>query len=300
MALAVRTDGLTKRYGDVVGVRDLNLEVEAGEVFGYLGPNGAGKTTTIRLLLDLIRPTGGRAEVLGLDPATDSVAIRRRVGYLPGELSLYENMTGRDLLTYLGRLRGNVPPDKVSAIAERLEVDLDRPTRTLSKGNKQKIGIIQAFMHDPELLILDEPTSGLDPLMQRRVKELIREAAFRGSTVFLCSHVLSEVEEVADRVGIIRGGSVAEIGRLTDLRAKTVREVGVVFAEEIGEDAFEEFARLEGATVIHRNLKSAHIRMEGAIDPLIKMVARHEVADLTVKEADLEDIFFTYYDEDAS
>ncbi|MCH7706430.1 MAG: ABC transporter ATP-binding protein, partial [Chloroflexi bacterium] len=199
----ILTEGLTKSYGKSRGIVDLNLEVRAGEVFGFLGPNGSGKTTTMRLLLDFIRPTRGRAEVFGLDVRTESMEIRRRVGYLPGDLAMYENLTGRELLTYFANLQGGVSWSYTEALAERLGLDLSRPIRTLSTGNKQKVGLVQAFMHQPELLVVDEPTSGLDPLVRQEFYRIVQEAKAEGQTVFLSSHILAEVERIADRVGII-------------------------------------------------------------------------------------------------
>jgi beta-exotoxin I transport system ATP-binding protein len=201
MAAAIRAEHLTKFYGEARGILELDLEVQEGEIFGFLGPNGAGKTTTIRLLLDLIRPSSGRAEVFGLETRRDAVAIRRRIGYLPGDLRLYERLTGRELLDYFGHLRGLDGLGNGPALAERLAVEIDRPVRDLSRGNRQKIGLLQAFMHQPDLLILDEPTSGLDPLIQQVFYDLVREATAEGRTVFLSSHNLAEVQHVADRVG---------------------------------------------------------------------------------------------------
>lgn len=201
---AILTEDLTKRYGKHQALDGLDLVVRRGEVFGFLGPNGAGKTTTIRLLLDLIRPTAGRVEVLGMDPRRQGREVRRRVGYLPGKLALYDRLTGREVLTYLGHLRDGVDWAHADSLARRLDLDLNRPIGALSRGNKQKVGLVQALMHRPELLILDEPTGGLDPLVQREFHRLVREASGEGRTVFLSSHVLGEVERVADRVGIIR------------------------------------------------------------------------------------------------
>ncbi|HEX7948987.1 MAG TPA: ABC transporter ATP-binding protein [Candidatus Limnocylindrales bacterium] len=225
----ILTKGLTKSHGRQRGIADLDLEVGAGEVFGYLGPNGAGKTTTIRLLLDTIRPTSGSATVLGRRSHADSVEIRRRVGYLPGDLRLYDSLSGRELVTYLGSLRGAVPWSRASALAERLDCDLSREIRALSSGNRQKLGLIQTFMSDPELLILDEPTNGLDPLVQQTFYGLVREARADGRTVFLSSHVLPEVERVCDRVGILREGRLVAVERIADLRGRGVRSLEVAF-----------------------------------------------------------------------
>ena len=210
---AIVCSGLTKDYGQRHGIFDLDLVIDRGETFGFIGPNGAGKTTTIRLLMDLIRPTRGRAAVLGLDTARGSLAIKRRVGYLPGELAEFPGVTAGYVIGLLAGLRGGVDPDRISALAERFQIDLGRKYETLSHGNKQKVGLIQAFMHEPELLILDEPTNGPDPLMQREFHLLVQESVTRGATVFLSSHVLSEVELICDRIGLIRDGRLLGRGR---------------------------------------------------------------------------------------
>jgi ABC-2 type transport system ATP-binding protein len=228
--LAIATERLVKRYGRARGLAGLDLEVQRGEVYGFLGPNGAGKTTTIRLLLDLIRPTSGRVTVLGGDPQRDGVALRRRVGYLAGEFVVDGRQTGRELLTYLGNLRGGVSGASIDQLAERLELDLSRPIRSLSKGNRQKLGLVQAFMHAPELLILDEPTGGLDPLLQRQFIAMTREVKQAGRTVFMSSHVLSEVQQTADRVGIIRDGRLVTVERVEALRERAVDPPGLPLA----------------------------------------------------------------------
>ncbi len=231
---AIEAAGLSKTYGS--GVRALagiDLRVERGEVFGFLGPNGAGKSTTIRLLLDLIRPTEGRAAVLGFDTRRDSVEVRRHVGYVPGDLRLYDRLTPKENLESLARLRGDGDPSLLPTLIERFDLPLDRPIRELSRGNRQKVGIVQAFMHRPEVLILDEPTSGLDPLLQGEFRELVRETAQEGRTVFLSSHTLDEVQQVADRVGIIRAGRLIDVDQVAALRARSIRHVTLVFAEPV-------------------------------------------------------------------
>lgn len=287
---AILTQDLTKYYGRRRGILGLSLEVERGEIFGFLGPNGAGKTTTIRLLLDLLRPTSGQAFVLGRPLPSGSLEVRRRVGYLPGELAFYEELSGLAFLRYLAALRGGVDWDYVRLLAERLELDLTRPIRTLSKGNRQKLGLVQAFMHRPELLILDEPTSGLDPLAQRTFQELVREAVREGATVFLSSHVLSEVQALCDRVGIVREGrlvAVEEVGRLQGLRRVRVR-----FAGPVPEEAFSVLPGLRDVRVEGSWLTATVL---GSPDPLIKALARYEVQDLTVEEPDLEELVLAYY-----
>jgi ABC-2 type transport system ATP-binding protein len=292
MPAIIRTEALTKLYGSVRGIQDLDLEIQTGEVFGYLGPNGAGKTTTIRLLLDFIRPTTGRAEVLGLDSQTESLEIRRRVGYIPGELVLYENMSGRDLLRYFGNLRGGVSRQKVIALADRLDLDLTRPIRSLSKGNKQKVGLVQAFMHDPELLILDEPTSGIDPLVQQEFYRMVREARAAGQTVFLSSHVMSEVEHVCDRVGIIRDGSLVMIDHVSRLKANAVRRIEIEFMRPVPADVFD---RLPNVSDV--NVENGFVRctVSGPVDALVKAAAQFEVNTITSHEPELEEIFLSYY-----
>jgi ABC-2 type transport system ATP-binding protein len=294
MPAAITLDGVTKLYGrkQSRGILDVRLEVERGECFGFLGPNGAGKSTTIRLILDLIRPTSGRVTVLGLDSRRQSVEIRRRLGYLPGELALYEQLTPLELFEFLGYLRGGFDRAHVLALAERLGLELGRPIRALSRGNKQKVGLVQAFAGKPELLVLDEPTSGLDPLVQQTFHSLVRENVTEGRTVFLSSHVLSEVQHVADRVGIIREGRIVATEEVGALRGRSVHELEVRFADPVPRDALEAVAgvrsvRLEGPV--------AHILVEGPLDPLIKELARHAVVDLRSHEPDLEDVFLSYY-----
>ena len=290
--VAIRTEGLTKFYGKSRGVADLHLEVRRGEVFGYLGPNGAGKTTTIRLLLDLIRPTRGGAEVLGLDARRDGVAIRERVGYLPGELALYDRMTGGELLRYLANLRGGVEWGYVESLAGRLECDLSARIKSLSKGNKQKIGLVQAFIHRPELLILDEPTSGLDPLMQHEFHRLVRELAGDGVTFFISSHNLPEVERISDRVGIIREGALVTVDDIENLKRKALRRLEVHFAAPVPREAFEGIAGVKDLAVDGNTLRCA---VAGSVDGLIKAAARFEVLNLVSPEVSLEEIFIDYY-----
>jgi ABC-2 type transport system ATP-binding protein len=230
---AIRTEGLTKDYGRTRGIAELDLAVRPGQVFGFLGPNGAGKTTTIRLLVDLIRPTSGRAEVLGMDTRTHSVEIRRRVGYLSGELALYENLTGRELLDYIANLRGLGDRRLAGELCQRLDLDPAHHVHDLSRGNKQKLGLVLALMHRPELLILDEPTSGLDPLVQQEFHRIVRQATSEGRTVFLSSHVLSEVERMADQVGIIRDGRLVDLLQVNDLKTHALRRFELDFARPV-------------------------------------------------------------------
>ena len=292
METVIRLEGLTKYYGKQLGIADLNLEVKSGEIFGYLGPNGAGKTTTIRLLLDLLRPTSGKATVLGLDAQTDSLAVRRSIGYIPSDPALYGNLSGHDFLTYLANLRGGVQWSKVVALADRLQCDLSRPIGTLSRGNKQKLAVIRAFMHEPQLLILDEPTTGLDPLMQAEFEEMVREAKSEGRTVFLSSHFLPEVEQLADRVGIIREGCLAAVEEINSLKARAIRRLEIEFAGPVPE---EEFARLDGVRNVQTQGNTLLCDVSGILDPLIKAAARYTIVNLKTHEPNLEEIFLAYY-----
>jgi ABC-2 type transport system ATP-binding protein len=295
---AILTERLTKRYGRSRGITGLDLEVAPGEVFGFLGPNGAGKTTTIRVLLDLLRPTSGRALVLGLDSRRDTLAIQARSGYLPGELSLYPELTGARTLRYLGDLRGGVDQALVRALAERLDCDLERKVRDLSTGNRRKLGLIQAFVHRPELLILDEPTSGLDPLVQREFYAMIDEARAAGQTVFLSSHVLPEVQRVCDRVGFIREGELVAVEDVAALTGRAVRELEVVFAAPVPAAAFLGVPGVTAATAEGPGGSTVRLTVNGPVDALLKELARHEVVDLTSREPDLEDVFVTFYVDD--
>ena len=291
---AIHAEGLTKNYGRHRGIAAVDLEVEGGEVFGFLGPNGAGKTTTIRLLLDLIRPTSGVVRVLGLDPRRDGVALRRRIGYLPGDLRLYERLTGRELLTYFARLRRLSGLGDAERIAERLELELDRPLQGLSKGNRQKVGLVQALMHGPDLLVLDEPTSGLDPLVQQTFYELLDEARAAGRTAFVSSHVLPEIQHVADRVGLIRDGRLVLEDTVEALRARGLVRVDVTFEVQPQAGAF---AGLLGVRELERNGRRIRFALEGEIDPLVKALAQHHVVALESREADLEDVFLSLFQE---
>jgi ABC-2 type transport system ATP-binding protein len=291
----IETEGLSKRYPGDRGILDLDLRVQRGEVFGFLGPNGAGKTTTIRMLLDLIRPTAGRAEVLGRDARRDSLAIRRRVGYLPGELSLYGRLTGQETLRYFANLRGGVDWSYVSELSERLDCDLGRRNAELSSGNRRKLGLVQALMHRPELLILDEPTAGLDPLVQHEFSDLMAAARAAGQSVFLSSHVLPEVQRVCDRVAFIREARLIAVESVDDLVGRAVREVAVTFA---GEVSGERLASVTGVTLLSQTGADLRLTVAGSMDPLIKALGAHEVVSLTSREPDLEDVFLTYYGEE--
>jgi ABC-2 type transport system ATP-binding protein len=292
MTAVIKAEGLIKFYGASRGVSGLDFAVEPGEVFGFLGPNGAGKTTTIRLMLDLIRPTSGRIEIFGLDLRRASVAIRARIGYLPGDLHLYERLTPREHLRYFAALRGLDGLGEGEKLAERFELELDRPIKALSKGNRQKVGLVQAFLHRPDLLLLDEPTAGLDPLVQQTFNELLREVAAEGKTVFLSSHILSEVQRLADRVAIIRDGSLELVETVESLRARAFVRVEATFSEPPPAQAF---AGLHGVRELERRGPVVLLALEGPADPLIKALARYKVLALDSHEADLEDFFLTLY-----
>jgi len=292
--MALRTRELRKAYGHIQALRGVDLEVRRGEVFGFLGPNGAGKTTTIRCLLDLIRPDSGELRVLGINPQQDPVGVRARVGYLPGELSLESNQHVEGQLRYYNDLRGRQADwGTIRELARRLELDLSMPIKNLSKGNKQKVGVVQALMHQPELMLLDEPTSGLDPLMQQEVYRLLREARAAGSTVFFSSHILSEVETLADRVAIIRGGIIVEEAEPQQLKGMAVRRVHVRFQHPIDPAPL---SRVEGVQLLRdSNGLYATLQVAGEMDGLIKALAAFPVSDFETERPSLEEVFLGYY-----
>jgi ABC-2 type transport system ATP-binding protein len=289
---AIETRQLTKQYGKSRGIEDVDLVVPAGEVFGFLGPNGAGKTTTIRTLLDFQRPTSGTASLLGLDSRRDSVEIHRRIGYVPGDLALYERLTGREHTDWLARLRGLERLDERDALAERFDLELDRPIRDLSKGNRQKVGIVQAFMHRPELVVLDEPTAGLDPLMQEEFRFLLRDLVGRGGTAFLSSHSLDEVERAADRVAAIRAGRIITVDSVESLQAKAKRHVTIRFLDTANAADFE---GLPGVGEVTAKDDEVRLTVSGSLDAVVKAAAGHTVADFVSRPADLEEIFLEVY-----
>jgi ABC-2 type transport system ATP-binding protein len=285
---------LSKSYGDVDAISNVDLEINAGEVFGYLGPNGAGKTTTIRVLLDFIRPTGGGASIFGLDSVESSRDIRGRIGYLPGEMTLYEKLTGRESLTYAASLRGGVDWRYVDELAERLEADLSRQIRTLSRGNRQKIGLVQAFMNRPELIIMDEPSSGLDPLLQQQFHAMVDEAREEGRTVFISSHILPEVERVCDRVAIIREGRLVTVEDIGVLRERALHRLEFHIAGPVTVEDFAAVSGVRDLTVVNGVLRC---NILGSPDALVKAVARFEVTRVVSQEPHLEDVFLSYYGE---
>jgi ABC-2 type transport system ATP-binding protein len=297
----IRTEMLVKDYptgarfrrGEPVrALAGVDLEVRRGEVFGFLGPNGAGKSTTIRILLDLLRPTSGRAEVLGQVPLDSGPQLRARVGYLPGELAMTGRRTSGELLGYLARLRGGAGTERIRPLAERFGLDLDRPIRGLSKGNKQKVGVVQAFMHQPELLILDEPTSGLDPLLQREFLDLVLEARDDGTTIFMSSHVLSEVQDVADRVAIIRAGEIVDVDDIHTLRVRAGQSVALTFTRPPDPSRFAALPGVDEVTVDGPTLRCL---LHGEPDALLKAAATQHVVHWTAQDRELEDLFLDFY-----
>lgn len=293
-ATALRIEGLVKDYGKVHAVRGIDLEVARGEVFGFLGPNGAGKTTTIRCILDLLHPTSGRITVLGLDPHRDGIAVRSRVAYVPGELRLPDRLTAAELAASIGRLRGRHDRARREELAGRLGLDLGRRMRDLSSGNRRKVALLLAFLADAELLVLDEPSNGLDPLVQHEFLRLVREERERGRTVFLSSHVLSEVQRAADRVAVLRAGKIVALGTVDALRGRARQRVEVWFANDPPTAELLGLSGLADPTVDDHRLTAV---LAGPIQPLLEVLARHQVVSMLVEEPDLEEAFLDLYGE---
>ncbi len=289
---AVRTEGLTKRYGAVVALRDLTLEVGRGEVLGYLGPNGAGKTTTIRLLLGLIQPTAGRAEIFGLDCHHRPVEAHRHLAYVPGEANLWPGLTGAETLHLLGRVQGKVDVSYRDKLIARFELDADKKVRAYSKGNRQKVLLIAALMARPDLLVLDEPTAGLDPLMEQTFRHCILEAKERGQTVLLSSHILSEVEALCDRVAILRNGRLVETGTLADMR-----HLSAVTVEATFDGPIPDLTQVPGVSAVRTDEHLVHLEVKGSAEPLLKVLAGSHVTKLLSREPSLEELFLTLYGE---
>lgn len=299
MTPAIELSNLRKQYGRRTAPHGLTLSVTPGTVFGLIGPNGAGKTTTLRMLVDIIRPTSGTARVLGTDPRTGGADLRRRIGYVPGELRMEGRATGRRLLDFYASVSGPVKPGRIEQLAERLSCDLSRSVRTLSKGNKQKLGLIQAFMHEPPLLILDEPTSGLDPLMQREFLGLVHEARQNGQTVLLSSHVLSEIQQAADEVAVLSQGRIVAAGAVDELRLGAVRHIRAVLTDADPNAVRDALAPLTPATPPEVRVQDdrviVHATIEGDMDPFVKALARFHVAELLIEEPDLEESVLRLY-----
>lgn len=282
--------GLTKFYGNQRGIEDLTLEVNRGEVFGFLGPNGAGKTTTIRMILGLLRPTRGTGQALGMDIVADSTRLRAQLGYLPGDLALYDRMQVRDLLRFLARMRGGLPAQSYESLAERMQLDLGRRIKDLSRGNRQKVGVVQAFMHHPQLLVLDEPTSGLDPVVQQEFQRLARETVDTGATLFLSSHDLSEVQAMADRVGIVVQGRLVVVDSVDMLRERAARRIELDFPAEPPGD----LAATPGVQRVEVQGATATYWVTGPVGPLLKLAVDHGLRDVHTHDPDLEDAFLGF------
>ncbi|MFP4321776.1 MAG: ATP-binding cassette domain-containing protein [Anaerolineales bacterium] len=295
--IVLQTHTLTHRYGDFVAIRDVNLSVRRGEIFGFLGPNGAGKTTTIRTMLDFIRPTEGHVSVLGMDSRADSLAIRERIGYLPSELALWENWTGTQYIRWLEDVRHKPLLEEARRLADRLDFDLDRSLAGMSTGMKRKIALIATMAHRPELLILDEPTTGLDPLMQQAFNAIMRETRDEGRTVFLSSHILTEVEDICDRVAIIRGGEIKATETVKDLTQVRFRWLTLELAEPATPDGFSTMPGISDVET-HNHTITMRVTGEADMDALIKKVAQFTVRDMRFEHPDLEDIFLAYYGEE--
>ncbi|MGR6584968.1 ABC transporter ATP-binding protein [Rhodococcus qingshengii] len=291
--VVVRTDRLTKSYGRLVALCDVDLRIERGEVFGYLGPNGAGKSTTLRLLMGMLRPTAGAAELFGIDAWSAAVAVHRRVGYVPGELAQYPRMTGRQHIDYVQHLRGDRDRKHGDTLASRLDLQLDKPVRALSKGNRQKLALVLALMSRPDLLILDEPTGGLDPLVQLEFHSILREHTARGGTVLLSSHVLSEVQRIADRVGVLREGHLVAVEKLEDLQEKSLHHVVAKFVDSVDAADFQHLDGLRDIAVDGTTLRCS--ATQSALDTLIKHVGRYTLVDFECAEASLDETFIALY-----
>ena len=292
MTAVIHTERLTKSYGPHRGITELDLDVEEGKIFGFLGPNGAGKTTTMRVLLDLIRPTSGRAKVFGIETTADPVAIHRRIGYLPGEFDLYDRLTGAQTIAYFANLRGGVDAGYVAELIERLDLDPSRRFKEYSKGNKQKVGLIVALQHRPDLLILDEPTSGLDPLVQQTFFGMVREARAEGRSVFLSSHIIDEVDHTCDRVAIIREGRLVQVDTIDAIRRLAFHHVELMFAEPV---AGALFSSIEGVSDVEVAGSTVRMRVAGPIGSVLAAAAPHGIVDVVSREPNLEDVFLAQY-----
>jgi len=284
---------LRKTYGSIQAVKGISMSVEQGEIFGFLGPNGAGKTTTIRCMLDVIRPTAGSIRVLGLDAQHDTMALHQCIGYLPGDVRLPGDMTGRQVINYFSRLQGREPV-LLAKLVQRFDVELKRPLRSYSKGMRQKIGVVLAFMCDPNVLILDEPTSGLDPLLQRTFNEFLLEEQARGKTIFMSSHIMSDVEKVCQRVAVIRQGELVTVEKVETLRQKAGQRITVEFGDQV---TAEDLARIPGVSNVGTTNGAYHFNIGGSMDLLIKALSQHEVIRLQAEEAPLEEVFLKFYEE---
>ena len=292
MTAVIHTERLTKSYGPHRGITELDLDVQEGEIFGFLGPNGAGKTTTMRVLLDLIRPTSGRAEVFGIETTADPVAIHRRIGYLPGEFDLYDRLTGAQTIEYFANLRGGVDAGYVAELIERLDLDPSRRFKEYSRGNKQKVGLVVALQHRPDLLILDEPTAGLDPLVQQTFFAIVREARAEGRSIFLSSHIIDEVDRTCDRVAIIREGRLVQVDRIEAIRRLAFHHVELSFSTPVAPAIFES---IDGVSAVETGGNTISMRVNGPIGSVIAAAAPHGLLDVVSREPNLEDVFLAQY-----
>jgi len=294
MGASIVTNGLSKRYQGATGfaIKDISFEVKPGEVYGFLGPNGAGKSTTIHTLMNFIQPTGGNASILGMDVVKDSVAIKRSVGFLSSDMAMYPKMTGAQFLRYMSELQGSVDESYKSKLLKQLNAAAEKRLGDLSRGNQQKFAIIQAFMHRPDVLILDEPSSGLDPLMQEVFYKLIRDAKARGAAIFMSSHIMSEVQKVCDRVGIIRDGQLIAERNIAEMEQEAAHTFEVTFASK---PPLAELKKLHGVQIASHDEHEAVIRLQGELPPLLALLGRHDVVRLEVRQLDLEELFMHFY-----
>jgi ABC-2 type transport system ATP-binding protein len=295
MDTVIQTMNLTKSYGKSRGIKDVSITVNRGDIFGFLGPNGAGKSTTIRTLLDFIRPSAGSAAIFGMDCRKDSVAIRKHIGYIPGDFGLYGNMTGWKFLEYFGRIRGGYDAPAAKAYAKKMDIKLDRRMKEYSRGMRQKVAIIQAFMNHPDLIIMDEPTNGLDPLVQQTFMDMLREEASHGTTIFMSSHVLSEVEKACNRVAIIKEGRIVAEEQVEALRQKSGKVLEVRFGEPLTREIFY----LPGISNVTRNNGSYRMTVTGNMEEILQAIAAYKIADINIHQMTLEDVFMHYYEEAA-
>jgi ABC-2 type transport system ATP-binding protein len=295
---AIQVQGLTKSYGKITALNGIDLQVQRGEIFGFLGPNGAGKTTSIRCMLDMIRPDRGKVLLLGLNPQAEPMAVQARTGYLPGEMQYYDNLTSERQLRFFNDMRnGRAKLDYIHQLADRLALDLKQPIKNLSKGNKQKVGVIQALMHRPELLLLDEPTSGLDPLMQKEVLGLLREANNTGTTIFFSSHIMSEVENLAGRVAIIRTGKIVEVTDTSNLTHSNINRITIRFKRPTD---FNNLVNLPGVELLSQSDQtSLTLQVTGDMETLVRALGELPVLDLETDRPNLEEVFLTYYKKEA-
>jgi ABC-2 type transport system ATP-binding protein len=293
MTAVIETERLTKSYGTFRGIVDVDLVVNQGEIFGFLGPNGAGKTTTIRVLLDLIRATSGSARVFGIESSVDPVAIHRRIGYLPGEWNLYDRLTGSETIRFFANLRRGVDPGYTRQLIERLDLDPSRRFREYSRGNKQKVGLVVALQHRPDLLVLDEPTAGLDPLVQQTFNQLLFEARADGRTVFLSSHIISEVERTCDRVAIIREGRIVRLDSVEGVRRLAAHEVELRFGAPVPAAPFE---AIDGVRHVIEEGRTLRMLVTGPIAPVVRLAAQYDLVDFVSREPSLEEVFLSEYE----